>query len=90
MRQILPIAAGLGSGVALSTFNLLSRSIGQFSRSQRGHAYQFMRGFFDNETARYDALSRKAGYHVRTAIPRLVVASWQKGRALARRQQGAS
>jgi len=80
LRQVLPIAAGLGSGIALSSFNLVSRSIGQFSRSQRMHAYQFMRGFMDSETARYDALMRKAGYHTRTALPRLVTASWQKGR----------
>jgi len=80
LRQILPIAAGLGSGVALSTFNLLSRSIGKFQSKTGEHGYAFMRGFFDKETARYDALSRKAGYHARTAIPRLVTASWQKGR----------
>jgi type IV secretion system protein VirB6 len=80
LRQILPIAAGLGSGVALSTFNIVSRSLGQFGRSQRTHAYQFMRGFMDTETLRSDYLSRKAGYHTRTAIPRLVQASWQRGR----------
>ncbi len=80
LRQILPIAAGLGSGVALSSFNLLSRSIGRFQSRAGEHGYAFMRGFFDKETARYDALSRKAGYHARTAIPRLVTASWQKGR----------
>ena len=85
MRQILPIAAGLGSGIALSSFNLVSRTIGQFQRSQRTNAYQFMRGFMDNETLRSDYLSRKAGYHARTAIPRLVKASWQKGRELTRR-----
>ena len=85
MRQILPIAAGLGSGVALSTFNVLSRSIGQFQRAQRSHAYQFARGYFDGQSSRYDLLSRQAGYHARTAIPRLVKASWQKGRELTRR-----
>ena len=37
LRQILPIAAGLGSGVALSTFNLVSRSIGQFRRKAGAH-----------------------------------------------------
>ena len=90
MRQILPIAAGLGSGVALSTFNLLSRTIGQSQSSTRRHGYQFMRGFFDDGTARYDALSRMAGYHARTALPRLVKASWQKGRALSRRTEAKS
>jgi type IV secretion system protein VirB6 len=80
LRQILPIAAGLGSGVALSTFNLLSRSIGQLQRSARTKGYHFMRGFMDNETSRYDTLSRKAGFHARHSVPRLVTASWQKGR----------
>ena len=84
MRQILPIAAGLGSGVALTSFNLLSRSIGNAQRSSRLHGYQFVRGFMDGETARYDSLSRKAGYQARTAVPRLVKASWQRGRQAVR------
>jgi type IV secretion system protein VirB6 len=90
MRQILPIAAGLGSGVALSSFNLISRSIGQLQRSTRRHSYLFMRGLMDNDTTRYDGLSRKAGYYARQATARLVRASWQKGRAaLARRSRNA-
>ena len=84
MRQILPIAAGLGSGVALTSFNLLSRSIGRMQASTQKHGYAFMRGFFDRETMRYDPLMRKAGFHARTAVPRLVQASWQKGRQAVR------
>jgi len=80
LRQVLPIAAGLGSGVALSTFNLVSRSIGQFQRSARTKGYHFMRGLMDSETSRYDTLSRKAGFHVRHSVSRLVTASWQRGR----------
>ena len=80
LRQVLPIAAGLGSGIALSSFNLVSRSIGQFQRSAQTKGYHFMRGLMDSETSRYDTLSRKAGFHVRHAVPRLVTASWQKGR----------
>jgi type IV secretion system protein VirB6 len=80
LRQILPISAGLGSGVALSTFNLLSRSLGQFQRTGRRESYLFMRGLFDKDTTRYDPLSRKAGFHTRQVASRLVQASWQKGR----------
>ena len=91
MRQILPIAAGLGSGVALTSFNLLSRRIGQFQASSKKHSYAFMRGLMDSDTQRYDALSRKAGYHVRNTVPRLVKASWQRGRqAVRRRAEGMS
>jgi type IV secretion system protein VirB6 len=90
MRQILPIAAGLGSGIALSSFNLVSRSIVGMQRSAGRHGYAFARGFFDDSTQRYDALSRKAGYYARTGIPRLVKASWQKGRELTRRTEAKS
>jgi type IV secretion system protein VirB6 len=90
MRQILPIAAGLGSGIALSSFNLVSRSIAGARASAGQTGYQFMRGLFDDSTQRYDALSRKAGYQARTALPRLVKASWQKGRELTRRTEAKS
>ena len=91
MRQILPIAAGLGSGVALSSFGLVSRALGGFQRSGRSFGYYFMRGLGDRETTRYDQLSRKAGYYTRQIPTRLVRATWQKGRQIvARRQQGTS
>ena len=45
-----------------------------------------MRGMMDSETSRYDTLSRKAGYQARRAIPRLVQASWQKGRQVLKKR----
>jgi type IV secretion system protein VirB6 len=90
MRQILPIAAGLGSGIALSSFNLFSRSIGQFQRATRREGYLFLRGLGDRDTTRYDGLSRKAGHYTRQATVRLVRASWQKGRELTRRTEAKS
>ena len=86
MRQILPIAAGLGSGIALSSFNLVSRALIGVQGSTRRHAYQFTRGLMDRDTTRYDQLSRKAGYYTGQGASRLVRASWQKGRGLFRRR----
>ena len=88
MRQILPIAAGLGSGVALSSFNLFSRALIGAQGSTRRHAYQFMRGLGDAETRRYDQLSRKVGYYTGQRASRLVRATWQKGNDLVRRHRG--
>lgn len=65
MRQVMPIAAGLASGLALSTFGWVSSSLrwalGGATRSTR----QFARGMTDAETSRWDPLSRKAGYYLR-------------------------
>jgi type IV secretion system protein VirB6 len=66
MRQVMPMAAGLASGLALSTFGAVSAALlwgfGGASRS----GGQFMRGLvMDRETTRWDSLSRKAGYGLR-------------------------
>ena len=70
MRQVMPIAAGLASGLALSTFGWVSSSLrwalGGATRSTR----QFARGLTDNETSRWDPWSRKAGQRVRRAFER--------------------
>ncbi len=62
MRQIMPMAAGLASGIALSTHGIVSRTmawaLGESARSGR----QYARGLFDRETTRWDSMSRKAGY----------------------------
>jgi type IV secretion system protein VirB6 len=63
------MAAGLASGLALSTFGLVSqgltwafggasRSIGQFARG----------AVLDKDTTRWDSLSRKAGYALRHGV----------------------
>jgi len=64
MRQVMPMAAGLASGLALSSFGTVSALVAWgFGRSV-GNANQFSRGLFDRETTRFDPLSRKSGYHV--------------------------
>src|SRR6266403_2841936 len=76
MRQVMPMAAGLASGLALSTFGAVSAALlwGFGGASRTGG--QFMRGLvMDRETTRWDSLSRKAGYGLRhgalTGVQRL-------------------
>ena len=65
MRQVMSIAAGLASGLALSTFGLVSNAMRWgLGRSARGLG-QFGRGLSDQQTTRWDSLSRKAGYYVK-------------------------
>jgi type IV secretion system protein VirB6 len=61
LRQVLPMASALASGIALSSFGTISSSIG---RAFTG-AGQFLRGsMLDKETTRWDPMSRKAGYAI--------------------------
>src|ERR1700688_545338 len=63
MRQVLPMAGGLASGVALSTFGIVSGALSTVRRRTLFSAGQFARGaLMDRETTRWDPLSRKAGY----------------------------
>src|SRR5690606_12341574 len=63
MRQVMPIAAGLASGLALSTFGVASAAVSWgLGTSKRGVGH-FARGLLDRETTRWDPLGRKAGYY---------------------------
>src|SRR6202790_1235752 len=62
MRQVMPMAAGLASGLALSSFGLVSAALSWGFGTAARHTGQFGRGLFDRESTRYDPLSRKAGY----------------------------
>jgi type IV secretion system protein VirB6 len=78
MKQVPSIAAGLASGVALSSFGAVSSAVawglGRARSTGRGLG-QFTRGLtMDRETTRWDSLSRKAGFQVQRGV-----------RALARR-----
>ena len=65
MRQVMPMAAGLGHGLALSTFGVMSAAIAWgLGRALRSGG-QLMRGLGDRETTRWDSLSRKSGYYLR-------------------------
>jgi len=65
MRQVMPMAAGLASGIALSTYGLVSgtlaRALGVTARS----GYQFGRGVLDARAgeapSRWDSLRRRFG-----------------------------
>jgi type IV secretion system protein VirB6 len=76
MRQVMPMAAGLASGLALSSFGVTSAFVGwalgtAYRGGKRG-AGDFGRGLMDRETSRWDSLSRKAGYYARHGVSRLV------------------
>jgi type IV secretion system protein VirB6 len=77
MRQVMPLASGLASGIALSTFGALSKGMawavgGTAQRVSRTTA-QFGRGaLMDQETTRWDPLSRKAGYYAKRGVKALV------------------
>jgi type IV secretion system protein VirB6 len=74
MRQVMPMAAGLASGLALSTFGVVSAAMRWGLGSSARSLGQFGRGLTDRQTTRWDSLSRKAGYYVQrsaTAVTRL-------------------
>jgi type IV secretion system protein VirB6 len=82
MRQVMPMAAALASGFALSTFGVVSAAVAWGLGMSRRNGGQFFRGLLmDRETTRWDGLSRKSGY----ALQRGLVAG---GRRLARLRQG--
>jgi len=65
MRQVMPMAAGLATGLALSSFGVVSAALAWgFGGAVRGTG-QFTRGVFDSETHRMDPLARRAGYGLR-------------------------
>ena len=71
MRQVMPMAAGMASGLALSTFGVLSSALSRtLGRVSRGTG-QFVRGAFDKETSRWDSLTRKGGYYTRRGFQRM-------------------
>ena len=75
MRQVMPMAAGLASGLALSSFGVVSAAVAWGLGRTARHSGQFLRGVVDSETTRWDPLSRKAGHYLKrgagTGIRRL-------------------
>lgn len=68
MRQVMPMAAGLASGLALSSFGVVSAALAWgLGRATRGGG-QFLRGMTDRETSRWDSMSRKSGYYARRVV----------------------
>jgi type IV secretion system protein VirB6 len=74
MRQVMPMAAGLASGLALSSFGVVSAALAWgFGGALRG-SRQFGRGLLDGSTHRWDLVSRQAGYAVRRGLLRVASA----------------
>jgi len=74
MRQVMPMAAGLASGLALSSFGVVSAALAWgFGGALRG-SRQFGRGLLDGSTHRWDPVSRQAGYAVRRGMLRVASA----------------
>ena len=85
MRQVLPMAAGLASGIALASGNIISRAVTSGLRGGRSTA----RGMYDamtgGGTTRYDPMSRKGGYYTALGAGKLAQATWRAGTAPFRR-----
>lgn len=75
MKQVPPMAAGLASGIALSSFGAVSAAIAWGLGRVRGSGRQlgqFSRGLvMDRETTRWDSLSRKLGFRAQQGLRRL-------------------
>ena len=74
MRQVMPMAAGLASGLALSSFGVVSAAVAWGLGRASRHSGQFSRGLLDRESSRWDPVSRRAGYAVRRGFS----AGWQR------------
>jgi type IV secretion system protein VirB6 len=69
MRQVMPMAAGLASGLALSTFGAVSAALAWGMGSASRGSREFSRGaVLDRDSARTDSLARKSGYQMRRAV----------------------
>lgn len=75
LRQVMSMAAGLASGIALQSYGVMSAAVAWgLGRTLRG-AMQFGRGAtLDRDTTRWDPLSRKAGYYTGAKVR----AGWQR------------
>jgi type IV secretion system protein VirB6 len=72
MRQVLPMASGLASGFALSSYGIVSNALEGTAIRNRQRIGEFGRGLLDGTTTRWDSPSRKAGswLHNRLKRPR--------------------
>lgn len=72
MRQVMPIASGLASGVALSTYGTVSGVIGWGMGGARRSTYEFGRGVLDglrrDPGSKWDSLRRLAGNRVGAGV----------------------
>ena len=78
MRQVTAMAAGLASGLALSSFGVVSAAVAWGLGTTMRSSQQFGRGLLDRSTDRRDPLIRQAGYAVRQGFTRLASAPWRE------------
>lgn len=74
MRQVMPMASGLASGLSLSTFGVVSSALAWGLGRAAGATSEIARGFLDSGVVRGDPLSRKAGYYARAGL----AAGWRR------------
>jgi type IV secretion system protein VirB6 len=74
MRQVMPMASGLASGIALNTFGWMSLALAWGLGRGKHHSGDFLRGLRDRDTSRWDSFSRKAGYYTRAGL----ASGWRK------------
>jgi type IV secretion system protein VirB6 len=77
MRQVMPMAAGLASGFALSSFGVVSAALAWGLGGALRGSGQFARGLTDRDTNRSDSFARRAGYGVRRGLKRAALGSWR-------------
>jgi type IV secretion system protein VirB6 len=78
MRQVMPMAAGLASGLALSSFGVVSAALAWGFGGALRTSRQFGRGLLDGSTHRWDPLSRQAGYALRRGLTRVASTRWRE------------
>lgn len=78
MRQVMPMAAGLASGLALSSFGVVSAALAWGFGSALRTSRQFGRGLLDGSTHRWDPVSRQAGYALRRGLMRVASTRWRE------------
>src|SRR5580658_2042367 len=77
MRQVMPMAAGLASGLALSSFGVVSAALAWGLGGALRTSRQFGRGLLDGSTHRWDPVSRQAGYALRRGLMRAATGRWR-------------
>jgi type IV secretion system protein VirB6 len=77
MRQVMHMAAGLASGLALSSFGVVSAALAWGFGGALRSSSQFGRGLMDGSTNRWDPLSRQAGFALRRGLTRAAATRWR-------------
>jgi type IV secretion system protein VirB6 len=78
MRQVMPMAAGLASGLALSSFGVVSAALAWGFGGAVRSTGQFARGLTDGATNRWDPLSRQAEQRLRRGVMRAALGRWRE------------